>query len=133
MRPQTHPTTQSLAFNSLPVTVLPKMLSGLCKMYLTSHWECLNPNRPSELRLRTKKPSPSPTRRQSQPALPPGYAGSPVRIRRGSNPPTPTSAVPPTLTMSGRPVSVYDPATLAGMDPGRPPIPVNGPMSPPPR
>ena len=51
--------------------------------------------RPTDLRLKSvvqasKRPSPSPTRRQSQPAAPPGYGGSPVRVRRGSNPTTPT-------------------------------------------
>ena len=56
--------------------------------------------RPSDLRLRNvstqgvKKPSPSPTRRISQPNPPaPGYGGSPVRVRRGSNPATPTGNI----------------------------------------
>jgi len=51
--------------------------------------------RPAHLKVRksSKKPSPSPTRRASQPAPPPqAYSGSPVRIRKGSNPTTPTSA-----------------------------------------
>ena len=55
--------------------------------------------RPSDLRLRnvssqgTKKPSPSPTRRISQPNPPaPGFGGSPIRARRGSNPATPTGS-----------------------------------------
>ena len=49
--------------------------------------------RPAHLKVKksSKKPSPSPTRRSSQPAGP-GYSGSPVRIRKGSNPTTPTSA-----------------------------------------
>ena len=56
--------------------------------------------RPSDLRLRNvsnqglKRPSPSPTRRISQPNPPaPGYGGSPVRARRGSNPSTPTGNI----------------------------------------
>ena len=56
--------------------------------------------RPSDLRLRNvstqavKRPSPSPTRRISQPNPPaPGYGGSPVRVRRGSNPATPTGNI----------------------------------------
>ena len=51
--------------------------------------------RPAHLKVRksSKKPSPSPTRRSSQPAPPPqAYSGSPVRMRKGSNPTTPTSA-----------------------------------------
>ena len=50
--------------------------------------------RPAHLKVQksNKKPSPSPTRRSSQPAGPTGYSGSPVRIRKGSNPTTPTSA-----------------------------------------
>ena len=41
-----------------------------------------------------KRPSPSPTRRISQPNPPaPGYGGSPVRARRGSNPSTPTGNI----------------------------------------
>lgn len=49
--------------------------------------------RPAHLKVKksSKKPSPSPTRRSSQPAGP-SYSGSPVRIRKGSNPTTPTSA-----------------------------------------
>ena len=50
--------------------------------------------RPAHLKVQksNKKPSPSPTRRSSQPAGPTGYSGSPVRVRKGSNPTTPTSA-----------------------------------------
>ena len=41
-----------------------------------------------------KKPSPSPTRRISQPNPPAsGYGGAPVRVRRGSNPATPTGVM----------------------------------------
>ena len=49
--------------------------------------------RPAHLKVQksSKKPSPSPTRRSSQP-VGPSYSGSPVRIRKGSNPTTPTSA-----------------------------------------
>lgn len=52
--------------------------------------------RPAHLKVRksSKKPSPSPTRRASQPGPPSQqvYSGSPVRLRKGSNPTTPTSA-----------------------------------------
>ena len=50
--------------------------------------------RPAHLKVRksSKKPSPSPTRRSSQPPTSAPNQSSPVRMRKGSNPPTPTTA-----------------------------------------
>ena len=53
--------------------------------------------RPAHLKVRksSKKPSPSPTRRSSQPPTSaPHNQSSPVRMRKGSNPPTPTTGGP---------------------------------------
>ena len=52
--------------------------------------------RPAHLKVRksSKKPSPSPTRRSSQPPTSAPNQSSPVRMRKGSNPPTPTTGGP---------------------------------------
>jgi hypothetical protein len=71
--------------------------------------------RPAHLKVSksSKKPSPSPTRRASQPAPPPqAYSGSPVRVRKGSQPTTPTSAgIRPVYELPTSPTRYYRPPT----------------------